>query len=39
MTNKKLKEYDCWDEDRTPLEWLEICKKSNPPHAKCPLFD
>ncbi|CAD8115295.1 unnamed protein product [Paramecium sonneborni] len=39
MTNKKLKEYDCWDEERTPQEWVEICKKSNPPHAKCPMFD
>ncbi|CAK93776.1 unnamed protein product (macronuclear) [Paramecium tetraurelia] len=39
MANKKLKDYDCWDEDKTPEQWIELCLKTNPPHAKCPLFD
>jgi dynein heavy chain len=39
MTNKKLKDYDCWDEDRSPELWIELCSKTNPPHAKCPMFD
>jgi hypothetical protein len=30
-----LKKYDCWEEERTPEEWIEICKKmgENATHA------
>lgn len=38
-TNKNLKSYDCWDEDKTPQEWLAECKHRNPPHAKCPMYN
>ncbi|KAL4494234.1 hypothetical protein ABPG73_018753, partial [Tetrahymena malaccensis] len=38
-TNKNLRNYDCWDEETTPQQWLEKFKK-NPqgPHGKCPIY-
>jgi dynein heavy chain len=34
-----LKNYDCWDDDKTPKEWLKECLGKMPPHAKCPIYD
>ncbi|KAM3134228.1 hypothetical protein pb186bvf_013648 [Paramecium bursaria] len=42
-TNKQLKNYDCWDEDRQPEEWLAIVKAQDDQnklyHAKVPIYD
>lgn len=37
-TNKKLKNYDCWDDEFTPEYWLNKYKDQPPPHATCPTY-
>lgn len=37
-TNKQLKNYDCWEEDKSPEEWVAECRRREPPHAKCPIY-
>lgn len=37
-TNKKLKNYDCWDETIQPAQWVEKYKNDPDHHALCPIF-
>lgn len=36
--SKNLKDYDCWDEDLEPEEWIERYKGTPPPHGKSPIY-
>lgn len=36
--SKNLKDYDCWDNDRAPEEWLNLYKGTPPPHGKAPIY-
>ena len=35
---KTLSQYDCWEEDISPLEWINLIKDKKGPHAKCPIY-
>lgn len=38
--NKPLHEFDCYDDDKDPLEWLEICQNMNSiAHAHTPIYE
>jgi hypothetical protein len=36
---KSLINYDVWEHDLTPAEWIAICKKSEGPHARSPIYE
>lgn len=36
--SKNLKDYDCWDNDRTPEEWSNLYIGTPPPHGKAPIY-
>lgn len=38
QASKNLKDYDCWDEDLKPEEWLEKYQGTPPPHGKSPIY-
>lgn len=38
QSTKALMNYDCWDEDFEPMEWLKRCKGQPLPHAKSPIY-
>jgi hypothetical protein len=37
-STKALANYDCWDLDLQPEEWVLKCKKMKAPHARSPIF-
>lgn len=37
-STKALMNYDCWDEDFSPENWVRRCKTLEPPHAKSPIY-
>lgn len=37
-STKALMNYDCWDDDLDPEEWVRRCKGVEPPHARSPIF-
>ncbi|EAS04067.1 axonemal dynein heavy chain (macronuclear) [Tetrahymena thermophila SB210] len=37
-TKQSLKKYDCWDQDKTPQEWLKFYKNNTGPHGMCPTY-
>lgn len=36
--SKNLKDYDCWDNDKEPEEWVRLYQNTPPPHGKAPIF-
>lgn len=36
--SKNLKDYDCWDNDFTPMEWANKYVGTPPPHGKAPIY-
>ena len=36
--SKNLKDYDCWDTDLTPQEWIKKYVGTPPPHGKAPIY-
>lgn len=38
QSTKALMNYDCWDEDCEPEEWVRRVKGLEPPHAKSPIY-
>jgi hypothetical protein len=36
--SKNLKDYDCWDSDLTPQEWIKKYINTPPPHGKAPIY-
>lgn len=37
-TNKRLKNYDCWDEEVKPQDWVNKYKSDPDYHGQCPVF-
>lgn len=37
-SNKNLKNYDCWDEEKKPVEWVDKYKELEGAHAQCPIY-
>ena len=37
-TNKLLKNFDCFEDSKSPEEWLQICKNSSVPNGFCPFY-
>ena len=38
QASKNLKDYDCWDQDLKPEEWLEKYQGKPGPHGKSPIY-
>ena len=36
--SKNLKDYDCWDNDKEPEEWVKMYLGTPPPHGKAPIY-
>ena len=36
--SKNLKDYDCWEGDLTPEQWVEKYSNLPPPHGKAPIY-
>jgi hypothetical protein len=36
--SKNLKNYDCWEEDLSPQEWIQKYMNTPPPHGKAPIY-
>ena len=36
--SKNLKDYDCWENDLKPEEWIKKYDKIPPPHGKAPIY-
>lgn len=36
--SKNLKDYDCWENDLSPEDWVEKYANTPPPHGKAPIY-
>lgn len=36
--SKNLKDYDCWDNDLAPEQWVAKYANTPPPHGKAPIY-
>ena len=36
--SKNLKDYDCWDNDHAPEQWVKKYLGTPPPHGKAPIY-